>query len=278
MAILGTDGRTSKPRRLRADLDDPIVGDAILLSGSWHEVVRVAHLPDERAATVGAVVVCQPMAAPPGWLLDLARGGRTVPPTEPGKVLPMRDPFTAPTVEREVRPSQLRTVEYDASQLPAPVEQPQPTGRAFVVEAERTSAFTMRMLLPAGARVVERATGIHERPTAIAYPRPPLVARPPAPPQRKRSRLPWLVVPLVFATVALGLAWWRRPRHVAPAALPSVRVIAVEPYVEPPATEAPPPGETQPEATPAPAKRHHRHKAKTADTTPAGDAIFEAAP
>src|SRR4051812_19718026 len=156
VAILGADGRTSRPRKFKADVDDPTTGDAIMLGDRWHEVVRVAHLPDEARRNVGAIVVCKPMEVPPGWLADLARGGRTVPPTEPGKVLPMprADPLSAPTAQREVRPSQLRTVVDEArANIPTPVEPPQPTGRAFVVDEARADQPTMRMLAPAGARV-----------------------------------------------------------------------------------------------------------------------------
>ncbi len=302
VAILDAAGRMGKPRRLRADIDDPTEGDAIFLKDAWHEIVKVAHLPDEdrHPPAVGAVVICKLMESPPPWLLDLAGGGRlrAVPSTTPGaappkadggKVLQLaqfpqpadekrgRDPFSAPTVEREIRISQLRTAEHDysANAPVAPIEHI--TGRAFMLDAERPGMPTLRMLAPAGARVIARATGIHERPTAMR-PRPaptptptpmPTAATPPVRRRQRRSRALVLALPVAAGVMAVvALAVMTRPHHQA-TMLPSVDVeppvVLPTPMIPPAVIERSAPA-GQPEVTAAPvvSRRSQAPRVRTA--------------
>jgi hypothetical protein len=125
VAVIGPDGRPGKATRLRADTDDPARGDVILLAGRWHEVVDVAHVPDEhkRPRTVGTVVFVRPLTDPPAWLRAIGPdGGQSLAGTTTSKVIHLTaleagsehdapdDLFAAATVRQEASFSQMATL------------------------------------------------------------------------------------------------------------------------------------------------------------------------
>jgi len=229
VAVLGPDGRPGKATRLRADTDDPARGDVILLAGVWHEVVDIAHVPDEsrRPRTVGTVVFCAPLEAPPPWLRALqdeavrsAGTNGSGPPTAAspggpptttgggGKLIQLTtldgratagtDPFAAATVRQEAPFSQMHTLARSRSaedNAPRYVDDK----RAFVVD---NTAATLRMMAPAATTIEHRPPS--PRPTP-AVPVPAVDVLSSRGWRRSRGGLS-LVLPLVAAALAAAVA------------------------------------------------------------------------
>ena len=143
ISIIGADGRASKPVRVKADVDDPCVGDKLRVAGAWHEVVDVLHMINEqqRPRVADAVVVCAPLLSPPPWLDDIEGDG----------------PCAEASASRDLSMGSAQVLEFVS---------PRRDG-ALASRSTIDSELPMRLPDPFMWLGTERATGIHHRHRAM---------------------------------------------------------------------------------------------------------------